>query len=146
MRADPLSAQSGCRGHRSRPTEPRGTAPQRQVRSARRRRSHPGAGRGQALGPSGPGESVDPDASSRIQRSVTAPLPPQSLSLPALVAAGVKLPPTRSPDAVTAATKASLSSLAHRISALGDELTALDERIEALLEATVPSSSDSSAS
>ena len=36
---------------------------------------------------------------------------------------------------MTAATKASLD---HRISALGDELTALDERIEALLEAVVP--------
>jgi transposase len=65
-------------------------------------------------------------------------LPPQSLSVPALVSEGVRLRPTRSPDAVTAATKASLSSLAHRISALGDELTALDERIEALLEAVVP--------
>ncbi len=62
----------------------------------------------------------------------------KGLSVPALVAEGVRLRPTRSPDPVTAATKASLSSLAHRISALDDELAALDERIEALLEATVP--------
>jgi transposase len=62
----------------------------------------------------------------------------KGLSVPALVAEGVRLRPTRSPDPVTAATKASLSSLAHRITALDDELAALDERIEALLEATVP--------
>ena len=62
----------------------------------------------------------------------------KGLSVPALVAEGSRLRPTRSPDPVTAATKASLSSLAHRISALDDELAALDERIEALLEATVP--------
>ena len=62
----------------------------------------------------------------------------KGLSVPALVAEATKLRPTRSADPVTAATKASLSSLAHRISALDDELAALDERIEALLEATVP--------
>ena len=39
---------------------------------------------------------------------------------------------------MTAATKASLSSLAHRIQALDDELAELDERIEALLVATAP--------
>ena len=39
---------------------------------------------------------------------------------------------------MTAATKASLSSLAHRIEALDDELAELDTRIEALLVATVP--------
>ena len=39
---------------------------------------------------------------------------------------------------MTAATKASLSSLAHRISSLDDELGVLNERIEALLVATVP--------
>jgi hypothetical protein len=38
---------------------------------------------------------------------------------------------------VTAATKASLSSLAHRISSLDDELAELNERIEALLVATL---------
>ena len=51
----------------------------------------------------------------------------KGLSVPALV-----------PDPVTAATKASLSSLAHRIQALDDELAELDARIEALLIATVP--------
>jgi len=62
----------------------------------------------------------------------------KGLSVPALVAEGTKLRPTRSPDPVTAATKASLSSLAHRISSLDDELAELDARIEALLVATVP--------
>jgi transposase len=62
----------------------------------------------------------------------------KGLSVPALVAEGSRLRPTRSPDPVTAATKASLSSLAHRIQALDDELAELDERIEALLVATVP--------
>jgi len=58
--------------------------------------------------------------------------------VPALVAEGAKLRPTRSADPVTAATKASLSSLAHRIEAIDRELAELDERIEALLVATVP--------
>jgi transposase len=48
----------------------------------------------------------------------------KGLSVPAMVAQGKGLRPTRSPDLVTAATKASLSSLA--------------QRIEALLVATVP--------
>lgn len=62
----------------------------------------------------------------------------KGLSVPALVAEGARLRPGRSPDPVTAATKASLSSLAHRIEALDSELAELDERIEALLEVTVP--------
>src|SRR5665213_3166136 len=62
----------------------------------------------------------------------------KGLSVPAMVAQGKGLRPTRSPDPVTAATKASLSSLAHRIEALDAELAALDERIEVLLAATVP--------
>jgi transposase len=62
----------------------------------------------------------------------------KGLSVPALVAEGVKLRPTRSLDPVTAATKASLSSLAHRIEALDRELAELDQKIEALLVATVP--------
>jgi transposase len=62
----------------------------------------------------------------------------KGLSVPALVAEGVKVRPTRSPDPVTAATKASLSSLAHRIEALDRELAELDARIETLLVATVP--------
>jgi transposase len=62
----------------------------------------------------------------------------KGLSVPALVAEGKGLRPTRSPDPVTAATKASLSSLAHRISSLDEELAELDSKIEALLVATVP--------
>ena len=62
----------------------------------------------------------------------------KGLSVEALVAEGIKLRATRSADPVTAATKASLSSLAHRICALDDELAEFDERIEALLVATVP--------
>ncbi len=62
----------------------------------------------------------------------------KGLSVPALVTEGKGLRPSSSPDTVTAATKASLSSLAHRIDALGRELAELDARIEALLIATVP--------
>ncbi|HEY1651196.1 MAG TPA: IS110 family transposase [Acidimicrobiales bacterium] len=62
----------------------------------------------------------------------------KGLSVLALVAEARALRPARSPDPVTAATKASLSSLAHRIEALDAELAVLDERIEALLVATVP--------
>lgn len=62
----------------------------------------------------------------------------KGLSVPALVAEGMKLRPSRSADPVTAATKASLSSLAHRISSLDDELAELDQRIETFLEANVP--------
>ena len=62
----------------------------------------------------------------------------KGLSVPALVAEGKGLRPTRSPDPVTAATKASLSSLAHQISSLDEELAGLDSKIEALLVATVP--------
>ena len=49
-----LPAPGGCRGHRSRPTEPRGAAPQRQVRSPRRRRSRSGRSQrsGQRAAPS----------------------------------------------------------------------------------------------
>ena len=61
----------------------------------------------------------------------------KGLSVPALVAEGKGLRPGRSADPVTAATKASLSSLAHRISSLDDELAELNERIEALLVATL---------
>jgi transposase len=62
----------------------------------------------------------------------------KELSVTALVAEGVRMRPTRSADPVTAATKASLSSLAHRISTLDDEIAELDEKIEPLLTATVP--------
>jgi transposase len=62
----------------------------------------------------------------------------KGLSVQALVAEAKGLRPSRSPDTVSAATKAALSSLAHRIEALDRELAELDERIEALLVATVP--------
>jgi transposase len=62
----------------------------------------------------------------------------KGLSVPALVAEGKGLRPNHSPDTVTAATKASLSSLAHRIDTLDRELAELDTRIEGLLVATVP--------
>jgi transposase len=62
----------------------------------------------------------------------------KGLSVPALVAEGAKFRPTRSTDPVTAATKASLSSLAHRIQALDREIAELDEMIAPLLAATAP--------
>src|SRR5487761_1106928 len=62
----------------------------------------------------------------------------KGLSVPALVAEATKLRPTQSPDPVTAATKASLSSLAHRVESLDRELAELDARIEALLVASAP--------
>ncbi len=62
----------------------------------------------------------------------------KGLTVSALVSEGVRMRPTRSPDPVTAATKVSLSSLAHRVSTLADEIAELDEKIEPLLTATVP--------
>ena len=62
----------------------------------------------------------------------------KGLSVAALVAEAAKLRSTRSPDPVTAATKASLASLAHRIQGLDRELAELDEKIESLLLATAP--------
>jgi transposase len=62
----------------------------------------------------------------------------KGLSVTALVAESARFHPTRSPDPVTAATKASLSSLAHRIQALDIEIAELDEKIEPLLIATAP--------
>jgi len=62
----------------------------------------------------------------------------KGLSVPALVAEGAKLRPTRSADPVTAATKASLSSLTHRIQALDREIAELDEMIDPLVAATAP--------
>ena len=62
----------------------------------------------------------------------------KGLSVTALVAEGAKLRSTRASDAVTAATKAALSSLAHRVQALDAEIAELDEKIESLLVATAP--------
>ena len=62
----------------------------------------------------------------------------KGLTVTALVAESARLHPTRSPDPVTAATKASLSSLAHRIQSLEAEIAELDEKLEPLLIATAP--------
>ncbi len=73
---------------------------------------------------------------------VTAPDQLQSrlkgLTVTALVAEGARLRPNQSADPVSAATKASLSSLAHRIQALDQEIAELDEKIGSLLVATAP--------
>jgi transposase len=160
LRAGPAPAPGGSPGHRSRSTGSTEAASDRQVRSPRRRRSrprrtewpsdrqpqvegrrsrgHPCPGCRQALGRQARVKAL-------IQmRHLGYTAPDQlrcrlkGLSVPALVAEGIKLRPTRSADPVTAATKASLSSLAHRINSLDDELAELDQRIEALLVATVP--------
>jgi transposase len=60
------------------------------------------------------------------------------LTITGLVAEGAKLRPTRSADPVTGATKAAVSSLAHRVQAFDREITELDEMIDALLAATAP--------
>jgi transposase len=62
----------------------------------------------------------------------------KGLSVTALVAESAQLRPTRSTDPVTAATKASLSSLAHRIKSLDAEIAELDEKIEPLIAAAAP--------
>jgi transposase len=62
----------------------------------------------------------------------------KGLSVPKLIAEGKRLRPTRSLDPVTTATQASLSSLAHRIQALDDEMSELDEKIESLVVAAAP--------
>jgi transposase len=62
----------------------------------------------------------------------------KGLTVAALVSEASRLRPSRSGDPVTAAHKASLSSLAHRIQGLEDEIAELDQRIEALLVVTAP--------
>jgi len=62
----------------------------------------------------------------------------KGLSVTALVAESARFLPTRSPDPVTAATKASLSSLARRVKSLDVEMAELDEELEPLLFATAP--------
>jgi len=62
----------------------------------------------------------------------------RGLTVTALATEAARLRPSRSGDPVTAAHKASLSSLAHRVQALEDEITELDERIEKLLVRTAP--------
>jgi len=62
----------------------------------------------------------------------------KGLPIPRFVAVAQGLRPTRSKDPVTAATKASLSSLAHRVGDLEDEIAELDAMITPLLESTAP--------
>jgi transposase len=62
----------------------------------------------------------------------------KGLSVNALVAEGAKLRPGRDSDPVTAATTASISSLAHRIGALEREISRLDALLVPLVEATAP--------
>jgi transposase len=62
----------------------------------------------------------------------------KGVTVHALITEGAKFRATRSADPVTAATKTSLSSLAHRIQALDAEITELNEKIESLLLATAP--------
>jgi transposase len=62
----------------------------------------------------------------------------RGLSIAALVAEASKLRPAKSADPVTAATSASIASLARRVKALDDELAELDTRIEALVATSWP--------
>jgi transposase len=62
----------------------------------------------------------------------------KGLTVTALVAESAKLRAARAADPVTAATKASLCSLAHRVQSLEAELDELNEQIESLLLATAP--------
>jgi transposase len=62
----------------------------------------------------------------------------KGLSVTALVHDSARLRPSRSPDPVTAATKSSLSSLAHRIQSLDAEIASLDEQIASLVHAAAP--------
>ena len=62
----------------------------------------------------------------------------KGLPIPQFVSVAQGLRPTRSADPVTAATKASLSSLAHRVADLEDEIDQLDAMITPLLVATAP--------
>jgi transposase len=62
----------------------------------------------------------------------------RGLSISALTTEAARLRAARQGDAVLIATKASLSSLAHRVQALDDELVELDTRIEALLSRHCP--------
>jgi transposase len=57
----------------------------------------------------------------------------RGLSISALTAEAARLRPGRQGDSVLIATKAALSSLAHRVQGFDDELAELDRRIEVLL-------------
>ena len=62
----------------------------------------------------------------------------KGLPIAQFVAAAQGLRPSSSPDAVTAATKAALSSLAHRVADLEEEIRELDTMITPLLKSTAP--------
>jgi transposase len=62
----------------------------------------------------------------------------KGLPIAQFVAAAQGLRPARSPDVVTAATKASLSSLAHRVAELEAEIADLDAMITRLLKEAAP--------
>jgi len=62
----------------------------------------------------------------------------RGLNVQHLTAEAARLRPSRHGELVLAATKAALSSLAHRVQGLDDELAELDRRIGALLEALCP--------
>ena len=62
----------------------------------------------------------------------------KGLTVTALVNEGARLRPKRSTDPVMSATKAAVSSLAHRIAGLDDELADLDEQITAHVSAVAP--------
>jgi len=62
----------------------------------------------------------------------------KGLPAPQFIAVAQGLRPTRSADPVTAAAKASLSSLAHRIGELDEEIDQLDTMITPLLKAHAP--------
>jgi len=62
----------------------------------------------------------------------------KGLTVIGLVAEGTRLRPKRSGDVVTAATKTALSSLAHRIVGLDDELGELNEQITSHVAAVAP--------
>ena len=62
----------------------------------------------------------------------------KGLPIAAFVATAQGFRPTRSPDVVTVATKAALSSLAHRVGELEEEISDLDAMITPLLEETAP--------
>jgi transposase len=62
----------------------------------------------------------------------------KGLPIPQFVSVAQGLRPTRSADPVTAATKASLWSLAHRVADLEDEIARLDAMIMPLLQTTAP--------
>lgn len=62
----------------------------------------------------------------------------KGLSVSALVTEGTKLCPRDASDPVTAATEASLHSLAERVKTLESEIAALDDQIGPLVRATAP--------